>query len=121
MIEVISRSELVERMDRGDDFVLLEALPTIVYNQARLPGAVNLPLEQISEMAPKLFPDRSTDIVVYCAGPRCVTSRRAVRELTALGYTRVRHYVGGKKDWFDAGLRIEVISNSRNRPRKNLL
>jgi rhodanese-related sulfurtransferase len=105
-------------MDRGDDFVLVEALPSTVYDQARLPGALNLPVDQISQLAPKLFPDRSTDIVVYCAGPGCISSRRAVRELTALGYTRVRHYVGGKKDWFDAGLRIEVISSSRKQPRK---
>jgi len=113
----ISRRELLERMDRGWDFVLVEILSTTAYDQARLPGAINLPLEDLAELAAGLLPDKTIEIVIYGAGPKCTQARNAARELSQLGYENVRDYVGGKQDWFEAGLRIEVINSSRQ-PRK---
>lgn len=37
----------------------------------------------------------------------CHASADAARELAALGYTNVRYYPGGKKDWTTAGLPAE--------------
>ena len=48
---------------------LVEALPKIAYEHAHLPGAINLPSDQVSVLAPKLLPDKNADIVVYCASP----------------------------------------------------
>jgi len=109
MISPISRNELIERLDQGCDFALVEALPSAAYHQARLPGAINLPLDQISELAATLLPDKTIEIVVYGASLSCLDSENAAQELEALGYANIRNYAGGKKDWFDAGLRIEVI------------
>ena len=109
MISTISRNELIERMDQGCDFALVETLPSAAYHQARLPGAINLPPDQISELAASLLPDKTIEIVVYGASLTCFDSQNAALELEALGYANIRNYVGGKKDWFDAGLRIEVI------------
>jgi rhodanese-related sulfurtransferase len=62
-IETITREELKEKMDRGDDFVLAEALPTQAFRHAHLPGAINLEdLDQVSE----LLPDRDAEIITYC-------------------------------------------------------
>jgi rhodanese-related sulfurtransferase len=109
MIETISRRELIERLDQGSDFALVETLPSSAYHQARLPGAINLPADQISELAATLLPDKSIEIIVYGASLSGLDSQNAALELEALGYGNVRNYAGGKKDWFDAGLRIEVI------------
>jgi len=109
MIATISRNELIERLDQGCDFALVEILPSAAYHQARLPGAINLPPDQISELAAILLPDKTIEIIVYGASLSCIDSQNAAQELEALGYANIRHYVGGKKDWFDAGLRIEVI------------
>jgi rhodanese-related sulfurtransferase len=51
------------------------------------------------------------------AQDRNAEARTAAQELTELGYQNIRDYVGGKQDWFEAGLRIEVINSSRE-PRK---
>jgi rhodanese-related sulfurtransferase len=116
-IPTISRTELVEYLDRGCNFVLVEILSTTAYDQARLPGAINLPVDRLPELAAALLPDKTIEIVVYGAGPRCTQAKSAARELTELGYLNIRDYVGGKQDWFEAGLRIEVINSSRD-PRK---
>src|SRR3989442_16009677 len=117
MIPTISRTELIERLDQGCDFALVEALPSTAYDQARLPGAINLPPDRISELAATLLPDKTIEIIVYGGNPECLDSQNAARELGALGYANVLNYAGGKKDWFEAVMRIEVINNIRE-PRK---
>ena len=42
-IPLISREELKAKLDRGDDFVLVEALPPPHYREGHLPKAINLP------------------------------------------------------------------------------
>jgi rhodanese-related sulfurtransferase len=41
----IAREELKAKMDRGDDFVLVDALSQKHYASSHLPSAVNLPYE----------------------------------------------------------------------------
>ena len=69
MLETISRDDLKGKIDRGEDFTLVETLPAVAYKHAHLPGAINLPPEQVSELAPQLLPDKSAEIVVYCSSP----------------------------------------------------
>jgi len=69
MIKTISRDELKDKLDRQDDFTLVETLPMVAYEHAHLPGAINLPSDQVSVLAPKLLPDKNAEIVVYCASP----------------------------------------------------
>ena len=69
MVKTISRDELKQKIDRKDDFVLVETLPKVAFEHAHLPGAINLPSDQVSALAPKLLPDKNADIVVYCASP----------------------------------------------------
>jgi len=68
MVEDISREELKAKMDRGDDFVLVETLAEEHYELTHLPGAINLPPGQ-TERAEELVPDRGAEVVVYCASP----------------------------------------------------
>lgn len=67
--KTISRQELKNRLDRRENFVLVETLPRAAYEHAHLPGAINLPLDRIEELAPRLLPGKDTEIVVYCASP----------------------------------------------------
>ncbi|HEV3036324.1 MAG TPA: rhodanese-like domain-containing protein [Candidatus Angelobacter sp.] len=63
----ISRDELKQKIDDKDRFVLVETLAPQYYNHSHLPGAINLPPDRVRELAPRLLPDKSADIVVYCA------------------------------------------------------
>jgi rhodanese-related sulfurtransferase len=67
-----------------------------------------LPLDAIDGLAPALLPDRSAEIVVYCANAACKNSAIAAARLEALGYTRVSTYHEGKDDWIAAGLPVET-------------
>ena len=69
MVATISRDDLKLKIDRGESFLLVETLPAAAYHHAHLPGAINLPPDQITQLAPTLLPDKTADIVVYCAKP----------------------------------------------------
>ena len=94
------------KMDRGDDFVLVEALSLRHYESSHLPGAINLPYEFVDE-AEEVLLDKRTEIVVYCMNERCEASREEARELQEMGYRNVFHYAGGKEGWIKAGLPVE--------------
>jgi len=69
MVKTISRNDLTGKIDRGDNFVLVETLAPVAYEHAHLPGAINIPPDQVKQLAPQLLPDKDADIVVYCASP----------------------------------------------------
>jgi rhodanese-related sulfurtransferase len=69
MTATISRDELKAKIDRGDSFTLVEALPEAKYQSGHLPGAINLPPDKVRQLAPTLLPDKSAEVVVYCGGP----------------------------------------------------
>lgn len=68
-MKTIERDELKKKIDRGDHFKLVETLAEEKYNQGHLPGAVNLPPDRIAELAPTLLPEKSAEVIVYCASP----------------------------------------------------
>ena len=102
-MKTISGEELKRRLDAGEAITLLEALPQRYYDSGHLPGAINIPHDEIRARAPDELADREATIVVYCASTTCRNSRIAAQTLTAMGYRNVVEYVGGKQDWTEAG------------------
>ena len=103
----ITRTELKAKLDAGAALTLVEALPEKYYRHAHLPGAINIPHDQVDALAPTMLPDRAAEVVVYCANRPCKNSAIAAERLTELGYTNVRDYHEGKQDWIEAGFAVE--------------
>lgn len=104
----ITRDELWAKIRRGDDFVLLEVLAPASYAYGHLPGALNLPLDQVKARAHELIPSRDTEVVVYCGNRDCPASLEAADELASLGFANVLDYLHGKADWKEAELPMET-------------
>ena len=65
------------------------------YRQGHIPGSVNIPLNEISDII-RLIPDRDARLFVYClSGAR---SQQACARLAQLGYTDVSN-IGGITQW----------------------
>jgi rhodanese-related sulfurtransferase len=109
MSKVISREELRVKLSSANRPILVEALPEKYYVAKHLPGAMHLPHDQIDMLAAGLLPEKSAQIVVYCANRQCQNSHIAAHRLAALGYADVSVYAGGKQEWEDAGLPFESV------------
>ena len=102
-MELISREELKEKIDRGEDFKLLMALGELAYHAKHIPGSLHTSTpEALTEIL-----DVEDDIVVYCSNPSCVASFAVYKYLEGKGYQHVRRYAGGLEDWEEAGYPLE--------------
>jgi rhodanese-related sulfurtransferase len=102
----ISTKDLKAKLDRRE-VTVVETLAPDRYRQAHIPGALNIPPEQIKELAPQLLPNKNAEIVTYCANTHWHASAYAARELAAMGYKHVVHYPEGKQGWMEAGFPVE--------------
>jgi rhodanese-related sulfurtransferase len=107
MTATITREELALKIERHDAIVIAEALPEMYWRKEHIPGAIALPLDEVDSRAERLFPDRTSSVVVYCANVECHNSHVAAERLVELGYEDVRVYEGGKADWRAAGMPLE--------------
>lgn len=106
MTATISRQALQTKLASHQPPLLVEALGSAYFADAHLPGAINIPPDQVDRLAPRLLPDLDAEIVVYCSGT-CRNSEAAARRLEELGYRRVLLYPDGKEDWIEHALPVE--------------
>ncbi len=107
MSQFISRDDLKALINSDSAPVIVEALPNQYYSSGHLPGAINIPHDDVGAKAEDHIPDKSETVIVYCANSECQNSHIAADSLTELGYTSVYVYKEGKKDWQEAGLPLE--------------
>lgn len=100
----VSREELVRAM-RDGSVMLLDVRPDDEFALGHVPGAVNMPLDELERRLAELPKDR--DIVAYCRGPYCILSFEAVAALRSKGY-RIRRLVDGYPEWKAAGMAVET-------------
>jgi rhodanese-related sulfurtransferase len=60
----ISRDELKTKLDRKQ-VTVVETLAPERYAEAHIRGALNIPPEQINELAPQLLPNKDAEIITY--------------------------------------------------------
>lgn len=106
MTALISRDELRAEIEAGR-VTVVDALGGAYYASQHLPRAIPLVEADVTTQAPRLLPDKTAPIVIYCSNPACPNSQRVAAKLTSLGYTNVRKYREAIQDWVAAGLPTE--------------
>lgn len=102
----VSREELLRRVDDGAVLVL-DVRPAEEYTGGHIPGAVCVPVDELSDRLAELPSDRP--IVAYCRGRYCVFAFEAVRQLRARGRDATR-LVDGMLEWRLAGLPVSTVA-----------
>ena len=92
----ITVDEAIKIMQEKDGYVILDVRRPDEYAEGHIPGAINVPNEEIGTAEIPELPDKSQLILVYCKSGR--RSKEAAEKLVALGYTNI-HEFGGILDW----------------------
>ena len=105
-IAEVSTPEVRDRLDEADRPLLLDVREQDEWQEGHLPGAVHIPRGNLESRVEALIPDRSREIVIYCAaGSR---SAFAAKSLAELGYDSVASMAGGFADWKRNGFDFET-------------
>lgn len=83
--------------------LLLDVRTAAEFAEGRVPGAINIPVQELEARLAELPRDR--ELVVYCrSGRRAATASALLREH---GYTRIREMEGSLLAWREKSLPIE--------------
>ncbi len=102
-MEPVSHQELLER-SRAGLVTVLDVRPKDEYEMEHLPGAKNIPLEELESRLSEIAD--AQEVIAYCRGPYCVLSYEAVAALRKRGI-RARRLEDGVPEWRAAGLPLE--------------
>ena len=92
----IDMEQAIAIMEQESDYIILDVRRVDEFAEKHIPGAINIPNEEIGEEPIPQLPDKDQLILVYCrSGNR---SKQASEKLVALGYTNVVEF-GGIIDW----------------------
>jgi rhodanese-related sulfurtransferase/DNA-binding transcriptional ArsR family regulator len=100
----VTQEELRARVTAGD-VVVLDVRPAEEYRAGHIPGAVSIPVEELTHRIDEL--PEETEIVVYCRGEYCVLAHDAVRLLTDRGRRAIR-LNDGMLEWRLAELPVDA-------------
>src|SRR6185437_15141622 len=76
------------------------------WDEGHIPGAVHIPRGYLESRIESAAPDRSKQVVVYCAGGS--RSAFAAKTLEELGYENVTSLAGGYTDWKRSGFPTQL-------------
>ncbi len=106
MARLMSSTELQQRIDSEEDFILVDLHDPEHYNKEHIPGSINIPLAELHDRASMELP-KTARIVVYGENHETEASNKASSILEELGYRKVADFDGGLDAWKHAGFATE--------------
>jgi len=103
---LMAPAELFGRLEGEDAPILLDVRSAEEYEAGHIPGAINVPYDQIAASLDSLESFRTGEIVVYCrTGRRAGVAEDVLREA---GFTRVFDLEGHMVSWNEQDLPVAV-------------
>ncbi|MBI4897752.1 MAG: metalloregulator ArsR/SmtB family transcription factor [Actinobacteria bacterium] len=102
-LELIDSDRLFSRM-RADEVILIDVRPSAEFEAGHIPGAISLPLEELTDRIDQL--PRGARVVAYCRDAYCVLAPSAVRALKRFGLATERLDIGFA-EWMAEGGPVE--------------
>lgn len=102
-VPAVTQAQLQARLAARDaGLVVLDVRAPDEFAAGHVPGAINVPHDQVEARIAELRGARDRDVVVYCRSGR--RSALALDTLARLGFTRLGHLEGDWLAWEAAGL-----------------
>jgi rhodanese-related sulfurtransferase len=96
-VRQVTVDDVKAKLDRGEEFYLVDVREESEYANDHLPGAVHIGKGILERDIEQRIPDVSAPVVLYCGGG--YRSALAADNLQKMGYTNVVSMDGGIRDW----------------------
>jgi rhodanese-related sulfurtransferase len=104
-VRELTADQVKDRMERGDDFDLLDVREESEWAAGHVKGAKYMGRGVLERDVEKRFPDLDREIVLYCGGG--FRSALAADNLSKMGYRNVVSMDGGWRRWKEIGGAVE--------------
>lgn len=100
-MKTITTDQLKQLRDKHADLTLVNTLGAESFEKTRIPGAINVPLNDnnFAARVEKEAGGKDKPVVVYCASQQCDSSEKAAKKLDEAGFTDISRYTGGAAAW----------------------
>lgn len=105
-VKEISVNEVKIKVDKSEEFSLIDVREDHEWTQGRIPTSIHMARGLIERDIEQLIPDKTTPIVLYCAGG--FRSVLAAYNLQKMGYTNVASMADGIRSWINLGYELTV-------------
>ncbi len=89
--------------------LVIDARPSVFYEEGHIPGAINLPRESFkaayAKLQSQLESSREKALIIYCSGATCKDSHLVAGALKMMGFPSVFVYREGWEEWSISGER----------------
>ncbi len=109
----ISCKELKKKIDRNENFKLVNCLSKAKFDMKHIPGSINFALtpEKLKDIPSlekeiKNFFALNNEIVVYCTDTNCAASIFIYNQMDALGFKNISRFSGGLRKWEEDGYKF---------------
>ncbi len=93
----IPQAELMQRIKTHQAGLILDVRSTYEYAAGHIPGAINIPHDQLGSRIAEIDAHKNKDVVLYCgSGGRVVTAAHTLR---AEGFNKLLHLEGDMDGW----------------------
>ena len=109
-VTTVSAEEVIELILANPNLIVIDSRKKAEYQKGHIEGAINILNTRLKpEDLERISPDKSTEILFYCNGSRCLRSADSIKKAKKWGYTRLIWFRGGWKEWTEK--RLPVVTD----------
>ena len=109
-VRIVSAEEVIDLVLSNPDLIIIDSRKKTEYLQGHIEGAINILNTRLNrEELERLSPDKSSSILFYCNGTRCLRSSDSIKKAKEWGYSKLIWFRGGWKEWSDK--RLPVVTD----------
>ncbi|MDX2487445.1 MAG: rhodanese-like domain-containing protein [Gammaproteobacteria bacterium] len=109
-VTVVSAEEVIELILARPDLIVIDSRKKAEYQKGHIEGAINILNTQLKpEDLERVSPGKSTTVLFYCNGLRCIRSADSIKKAKNWGYTNLVWFRGGWKEWTEK--RLPVVTD----------
>lgn len=97
----ISQVDLVQRIKANQPGLILDVRSSEEYAEGHIPGAMNIPFDQLGARLAEIGAYKDKDIVLYCKSGR--RAGIAANTLRVAGFSKLLHLEGDMNAWLSNG------------------
>lgn len=109
-VSIVSAEEAIEMILAKPELIVIDSRKKTEYLKGHIEGSINILNTRLTrEDLERIAPDKSSEILFYCNGTRCLRSSDSINKAQGWGYSNLIWFRGGWKEWTEK--RLPVVTD----------